>query len=188
MHQHDRSDWNTGDLVRRTGHSGNRWRRRDRESGQAMVEFALILFPLLIIVVGIIQFGIGLNYWLDMNRLANQGARWAVVNGWPNCPRTDPSACTATTVGPYNRLDVYLESEALTQGLQDSVNVTVCYPDDGDISTQNGVVGTPVRVELESPFTFRAIMKLGTINLRATATMRIENDQPTNHLAGTPPC
>ena len=49
------------------------------ESGQAMVEFALILVPLLIIVVGIIQFGIGLNYWLDMNRLANQGARWAVV-------------------------------------------------------------------------------------------------------------
>ena len=34
-----------------------------------MVEFALILFPLLILVVGIIQFGIGLNYWLDLNRL-----------------------------------------------------------------------------------------------------------------------
>ena len=47
-----------------------------------MVEFALILFPLLILVVGIIQFGIGLNYWLDMNRLANQGARWAVVNAY----------------------------------------------------------------------------------------------------------
>ena len=44
--------------------------RRRNESGQAMVEFALILIPLLILVVGIIQFGIGLNYWLDMNRLA----------------------------------------------------------------------------------------------------------------------
>ena len=31
-----------------------------------MVEFALILVPLLILVVGIIQFGIGLNYWLDI--------------------------------------------------------------------------------------------------------------------------
>ena len=40
-----------------------------------MVEFALILFPLLLIVAGIIQFGIGLNYWLDMQRIANQGAR-----------------------------------------------------------------------------------------------------------------
>ena len=65
-----------------------------------MVEFALILFPLLILVVGIIQFGIALNYWLDMNRLANQGARWAAVNGWPNCPRTDPATCTHATLGP----------------------------------------------------------------------------------------
>ena len=28
-----------------------------------MVEFALILIPLLVLVVGIIQFGIALNYW-----------------------------------------------------------------------------------------------------------------------------
>ena len=69
-------------------------RRKNNESGQAMVEFALILFPLLIVVTGIIQFGIGLNYWLDMNRVANQGARWATVNNWPaQCPRptTTPS-------------------------------------------------------------------------------------------------
>ena len=56
-----------------------------------MVEFALILIPLLILVVGILQFGIGLNYWLDMNRLSNQGARWAVVNSYPGCARTDPN-------------------------------------------------------------------------------------------------
>ena len=56
---------------------------RNSESGQATTEFALILFPLLILVGGIIYFGIGLNYWLDMNRVANQGARWAAVNNWP---------------------------------------------------------------------------------------------------------
>ena len=53
-----------------------------------MVEFALILFPLLILVVGDHPVRHRLNYWLDMNRIANQGARWAVVNGWPDCPRT----------------------------------------------------------------------------------------------------
>src|SRR5918992_2099973 len=51
-----------------------------RERGQALVEFALILPLFLILVVGLIQFGVGLNFWLDLNRLANQGARWAVVN------------------------------------------------------------------------------------------------------------
>ena len=66
---------------------GSSWRtrrahgraERSRERGQALVEFALIVPLFLIIVVGIIQFGVGLNYWLDLNRIANQGARWAVV-------------------------------------------------------------------------------------------------------------
>ena len=73
--------------------------RRDPESGQATTEFALILIPLLIVVAGIIYFGIGLNYWLDMNRVANQGARWAAVDNWPAvCPRD-----TATPPTPgYN--------------------------------------------------------------------------------------
>jgi hypothetical protein len=183
-----RSDRSSEDFVRRPGDICGAPRRQDRESGQATVEFALILFPLLILVVGIIQFGIGLSYWLDMNRLANQGARWAVVNGWPNCPRTQGTACSAATVGPSNSLDAYLENEALTRGLQSSVNATVCYPTDGDTKTALGEVGTPVRVQLDSPYGFRLIMKLGTLNLSAKATMRIENDKPFNHLSGTQGC
>ena len=53
---------------------------RSRERGQALVEFALIVPLFLVLVIGMVQFGVGLNYWLDLNRLANQGARWAVVN------------------------------------------------------------------------------------------------------------
>jgi hypothetical protein len=187
-----RSDRSSEDHVRRLGVICGAPRRQGRESGQATVEFALILFPLLILVVGIIQFGIGLSYWLDMNRLANQGARWAVVNGWPGCPRTGPSACTATPACTSPMTDTtlpnLLECQALTQGLQSSVTATVCYPTDGDTMTGLGEVGTPVRVELNSPYGFRLIMKLGTLNLSARATMRIENDMPTNHLSGTLGC
>ena len=61
---------------------------RSRERGQALVEFALIAPLFLVIVVGIIQFGIGLNYWLDLNRIANQGARWGVVDKYPDCNGT----------------------------------------------------------------------------------------------------
>ena len=57
------------------------WGRRvRREEGQAVVEFALILFPLLLLVVGIIQFGIAISFWQDQQRLAAQGARVAIVN------------------------------------------------------------------------------------------------------------
>jgi hypothetical protein len=139
-----------------------------------MVEFALILFPLLILVVGIIQFGIALNYWLDMNRLANQGARWAVVNAWPNCPRGQTGTCNAATVGPGNSLATYLKSEAITSGLESAAQVSVCYPDDGDFATNPGDPGTPVRVRIDAPYRFRLIMKLGEIDLGAEATMRLE--------------
>ena len=94
MHRPHRSDRSPRGLVRLRDLTAARRHRQDPESGQAMVEFALILIPLLILVVGIIQFGIGLNFWLDQQRIANQGARWAVVNAWPGCDRTGSSGCS----------------------------------------------------------------------------------------------
>lgn len=158
-----------------------------RESGQAITEFALIMFPLLMLVAGIIQFGIGLNYWLDMQRIANQGARWAVVNSWPGCPRNEPgppftgSNCTGTST-----LQAYLHDQALTQGLEQSVSVDVCWEDDGDAATLDGNRGSPVKVRLETPFDFVPIVGVGTITLGAEATMRLERDA--THITGAAPC
>ncbi len=144
------------------------------ESGQATTEFALILIPLLILVVGIIQFGIGLNYWLDMNRLSNQGARWAVVNGYPGCNDTDSSGCGTT-------LQRYIACQRLPSALKPTVDIS--FP--GGSNT----VGNPVKVTVSSPYTFRAIMKLGTITLAARTEMRIERapvaPNPVRYTAGS---
>ena len=131
---------------------------RSRERGQALVEFALIAPLFLLIVVGIIQFGIGLNYWLDLNRIANQGARWAVVNKYPGCGGTPP--CSPT-------LKQHLESQPVSGGLNPTA--LICFEGAAD-----GVVGQPVTVRMTSSFTFLPIMDLGTITLRGKATMRIE--------------
>jgi hypothetical protein len=169
--------------VRRLGDICGALRRQDRESGQATTEFALILIPLLLLVVGIIQFGIGLNYWLDMQRVANQGGRWAAVNNWPpNCPRGSTScgntpACNASQAGAT--LQATLRCQALTNGLQSSVAVTVCYPGKTPLTVQRG---DPVKVELASPFKFVPILELGTITLEANATMRLE--QPPTLITG----
>ena len=142
-----------------------------------MVEFALILFPLLLLVVGVIQFGIGLNYWLDMQRIANQGARWAAVNNWP--PDCQRSATTCASTPPCDSLtranttlQNTLECQILTTGLRNAVNVEVCYPNGGSKDT-----GDPVKVRLEADFTFVPIMEIGTIQLAADATMRLEQSQ-----------
>ena len=147
-------------------------RGRGRESGQATVEFALILFPLMILVSGIIYFGIGLNYWLDMNRIANQGARWAVVNNWaPECLRTDTTCTQIPACSGVARTRVKLQDTlkcmATTKGLQDGVVVDICYP--------NGTndAGDPVRVRLQQPYKFFFINSF-RITLTAKATMRLE--------------
>jgi Flp pilus assembly protein TadG len=156
----------------RRANSGLRQRHpqteRNPESGQAMVEFALILFPLLILVAGIIQFGIGLNYWLDMNRIANQGARWAVVNEYP---MSNGSTCVRTTTPAGScaqTLQAYLKQQALTNGLNKSLCVAISFPDGGTTA------GNPVKVQLTAPFKFVPILGIGTIDLKANATMRLE--------------
>jgi hypothetical protein len=148
---------------------------RPRERGQALVEFALIAPLFLLIVVGIIQFGIGLNYWLDLNRIANQGARFAVVDhGWTNCPKTaTPGTCLASP----NRLQDYLRSEPVSGGL--NPDAWVCFPTGTN-------VGESVQVRVSSDFTFLPILDLGTITLRAKATMRIE--QPVTRYAADGSC
>lgn len=156
--------------------------RRDRESGQAMVEFALILFPLLLIVVGVIQFGIALNYWLDMQRIANQGARWAAVN----CGQ---SAITPPAYNPCNpSLEETLRQQALTEGLQDGVCVEISFPSQtaGPPVYSGENVGDPVRVELRTDFDLLPILGVGSLNLGADATMRIE--QSPDDYTATPAC
>jgi hypothetical protein len=145
---------------------------RNRESGQATVEFALILFPLLILVSGIIYFGIGLNYWLDMNRIANQGARWAVVNNWsPECLSTDTTCTQQPACSGVARTRVKLQNTlkcmATTKGLQDGVSVDICYP------SGTNEAGDPVRVRLQQPYTF-FFLNAFHITLTAKATMRLE--------------
>jgi hypothetical protein len=145
-----------------------------RERGQALVEFALIAPLFLLIVVGIIQFGIGLNYWLDLNRIANQGARWAAVDKYPNCNGSVGSTGCRTGQTPDETLKAYLESEPVSGGLLPTASICFEVPEPPASPTLAGSVGQPVTVRVESDFTFLPIMDLGTIRLRGKATMRIE--------------
>jgi hypothetical protein len=161
------------------GNSSQGARRRDRESGQALVEFALILPLFLMIVVGIMQFAIGLNFWLDMQRIANQGARWAVVNEYPGCPRSGPNTpCTPT-------LQQYLAQSEVAKG--ENLDVRVCFP-------TTAVVGEPVKVIIKQPLNFLSVVTFFTpgdglqVQLTAEATMRLEQTPGRYAANGSGPC
>jgi hypothetical protein len=146
-----------------------------------VVEFALILAPLLLLVSGIIWFGIGLNFWLDMNRIANQGARWAVVN-------CGPANVEAVVCPSSGGLEGYLESQTMSQG--NTPDVTICY--ETMSGTQSGyprpTVGDPVTVRLVEP-SFNLVPLLNIrIDLVASATMRLEQVPTKGGLAGYGAC
>jgi Flp pilus assembly protein TadG len=140
-----------------------------------MVEFALILMPLLLLVTGIIQFGIGLNFWLDMNRIANQGARFAAVN----CgSQATPPQCTPS-------LQAWLVDQTLSRG--NNPTVAICYESmtgtfGGSVSP---TVGDPVTVRLKQPFTLVPLLNI-TVDLKASTTMRLEQRPSKGGLTSPP--
>ena len=53
--------------------------RRSRAEGQSLVEFALVLTPLFLILLGIIQFGFIFNAYITITNATREGAREASI-------------------------------------------------------------------------------------------------------------
>jgi Flp pilus assembly protein TadG len=150
-------------------------KRADSEEGVALVEFALILPVLALLLFGLLDFGKGFNYWIDETHLANEGARWAVVNRNPASSGT---------------LQEYIRSQATTAELRNGGTPSVPNPLQVCISFPSGSanVGDPVRVTLESTYRWLGIITnqipgLTQTTIRGQATMRLEAP-PTNYSAG----
>lgn len=69
-------------------------RFRDTETGQALVEFTMILPVFLMLLFGLVEFGRGFYTWLLVTNAAREGARVAAVQG-------DSSAIDARIYGSF---------------------------------------------------------------------------------------
>jgi Flp pilus assembly protein TadG len=123
------------------------WRARRvarDERGTAITEFALVLPLLLVLLLGMIDFGKALNYWIDQTHLANEGARWAIVNN-------NPGLSAGKTLQQYI-LDHADTAElhgdvAGTQGTSHAATVAICFYKGSDgTSTTTPSVGDTVQV------------------------------------------
>ena len=57
----------------------NLTKRKESESGAVMVEFALVSMTLILLLVGIIEFGLIFNTQLALQNAAREGARYAAI-------------------------------------------------------------------------------------------------------------
>jgi hypothetical protein len=140
-----------------------------------MVEFALVLPLLLVLVFGMLEFGKAFNYWIDMTHLANEGARWAVVNH-------NPGAGT---------LQEYIKGRANTTELRDGGTASIPAGDEAEvcISFPNGTanVGDPVLVRVTATYHWLPFLgdRIGSadVTITGSATMRLEAP-PSNYAEG----
>jgi hypothetical protein len=136
-----------------------------RDEGVAMTEFALILPVFLVIVAGLLGFGRVFFYWIDANHLANETARWAVVD---RNPFFDTATCSTPPNGSANckSLQQYARDSGGTLEFTDS-DVCISLPDGQE-------VGDPLEVKVEKPFSFVPLLGIGDITIKGSATLRIE--------------
>ena len=142
------------------------------ETGQSLVEFALILPVLLLILFGLLAFGKAFNYWNDETHLAAEGARWAVVN-------TNPGG---------GSLQQYIQQQADSAELRSLARVCISFPTNPDTGS-SGQVGDPVTVTVKSTYTWMPFVSARaglapTTVISGSATMRLEA-LPTNYSAGS---
>lgn len=138
--------------------------------GQSLVEFSLILPILMILVFGILDFGLGLRSYISLSNAVREGARYASV-GNPVGIESDCNGMTNDTV--YGRICVATGGLDLTEL-------------DPDVSFPQGVApGNSVVVSAD--YTYHFVTPIGdligffsggafpsSIDLSSSANMRLE--------------
>jgi Flp pilus assembly protein TadG len=147
-------------MTRRTHASGTD-RRARRLAGMAMVEFVLILPALIVMLFGILEFGVLFFQWQTLSNAAREGAREAIVFR-KNCDSAAVQSLIEQTVIDY----------------ASSANIAV---DAGDVSITGPCTGSgePLRVEVSHDFDFFVLpgfisQLTPTITLVGTSEMRNE--------------
>jgi TadE-like protein len=164
--------------------------RDDR--GTALVELALVLPILLILLLGMLDFGKAFNEWMNQTHLASEGARLAAVNYCPN-PSSDGSGnltCDWSSIGCGSAnanlcLAQYIDNQTLGElktgrvlgssaPAQNAAQVCISYP-----NGTNTQVGDPVHVTLQVRYQWlnyvTTRLNVGSTQLTGSATMRLES-------------
>ena len=162
-------------MCRRT-HTGMRSARCHRsadERGAALVEFVLVLPLVLLLLFGMIDFGKAFNYWNDETHLANEAARYAVVNKNP----LGGSSLEAAIKQEADSAELRKGCGSCSIGTP-GIDVKFCFVK--GITPADTAAGQPLRATVSAKYHWLAYLVgqglRATSGLTGSATMRIEQD------------
>jgi Flp pilus assembly protein TadG len=129
------------------------WSQLPCTNGQAFVEFALVMPLLVLLLMGILQFGLAFHNYLSITDATRVGARAAAV-------KRTAGACAAATTAIQNTVSAKQWSEISTR-------ITCTTPDGTD-------TGDPVKVTVDYPYSIGLPGFSASGDLTASATERLE--------------
>jgi Flp pilus assembly protein TadG len=152
------------------------------DDGQALVELAFVLPIVLLLLFGIIDFGLALNTQNQDTNIANVAVREAAVIGTAN-------SAMCGTMSETN-LNAWAQCESALMG---GPAVSVCVADiAGGSPVGTYAPGDPVKVEVTSSFAWLKLItgKVGNLSstIGANATMRVEGTLNGSNSFLTPIC
>jgi hypothetical protein len=138
------------------------------EKGQALLEFAIVVPLLLLLVLGIADFGLAYNYKNDQTSLANQALRYGVVNQCAPCMSGQTIEDYVKTTADSGNLE-----NGNTPGSfgiqQPGVTITFCLP-----NGSTGHAGEPLEAKATSTYDWLPFLNLGSVTIESSAIGRIE--------------
>jgi len=140
-----------------------------RERGQSMVEFALVVPIFLVIVLGIVDFGMALRAYVTIENAAREGARYGVVDCDSTADVTEiKNKVVDMSGGLLEAADVAVDADSVSSGNQ---NCTSSLPAAGGTIT----VTATHTYNMITPLGNLVTSLSGPITLSASTTMRTEN-------------
>ncbi len=143
-----------------------------RDAGQSLVEFVLALPILLVIIFGIVEFGVAWRTYQVITNVAREGARYGVIG-------------TTTQANVQNRVDSLLQSSGLANTPPTAVVTFECNGTPGSLCGP-GSSGAQETVQIQYQHTFVVLgpvldlmcfncgQSYGTVTLTTRSTMRNE--------------
>ncbi len=172
--------------------SGQRFVKDTR--GTALAELALVLPLLLVLIMGMLDFGKAFNEWIDETHLANEGARLAAVGYLAaGCTTvTNPNVCIAQQIQEGANIAELKSGRTGSPyaDAQDAARVCISYPTN-PATNSHGQVGDPVQVTVQTTYHWLNYL-VSQVDFAATpivgkATMRLER-RATDTAAGMTTC